>query len=229
MFTQYIIEAKPVQESLKVVIFDCDGVLVDSERIAVRIDVELISDLGSPISEDEVIRRFVGRSREAMLTEIQNDLGIPLPTNWETELDRRYAAALHNEITPVDGIIDALDCLQLQTCVASNGNHEKMRSTLGRTGLYDRFEGNIFSATDVAHGKPAPDLFLYAAEQMHVPPSRCVVVEDSVFGVQAARAANMRVLGYAGGVTPAKWLTDQGAELLTDMRRLPGLLSRIHR
>lgn len=211
-------------EPLELVIFDCDGVLVDSERIAVRIDAALLAELGWPIGEEEVIRRFVGRSYAAMVAEIEDRLGTALPDGWEAELNRRYATAIDTELTPVDGIVEALDRLTVPTCVASSGSHETMRRTLGRTGLYDRFVGRIFSATEVAHGKPAPDLFWYAAERMGVPPSRCVVVEDSRYGVRAARAAGMRVLGYAGGVTPADWLGEEGAVIFTDMRELPILL-----
>jgi HAD superfamily hydrolase (TIGR01509 family) len=110
-------------------------------------------------------------------------------------------------------------------CVASSGSHEKMGRTLGKTGLRRYFEGRIYSASEVANGKPAPDLFLHAAARMGVEPRHCVVVEDSRFGVQAARAAGMRSLGYAGGITPAQWLEGPGTVVFSDMRKLPGLIN----
>lgn len=213
-----------MREPLELVIFDCDGVLVDSERLAVRIDAAMLGELGWPISEEEVVHRFVGRSYAAMTAEIEDHLGTALPNGWEAELNRRYATAIETELTPVDGIVEALDELTVPTCVASSGSHETMRRSLGRTGLYGRFAGRIFSATEVPHGKPAPDLFLHAAARMGVSPDRCTVIEDSQYGVRAARAAKMRVLGYAAGVTPASWLVDEGAEVFTDMRELPALL-----
>jgi HAD superfamily hydrolase (TIGR01509 family) len=124
----------------------------------------------------------------------------------------------------VDGIVEALDRIRTPTCVASSGSHEKMRYTLGKTGLYERFAGRIFSAAEVPRGKPAPDLFLHAAARMGVTPADCAVVEDSAVGVQAARAAGMPVFGYAGGVTPAARLEGPGTIVFRDMRELPGLL-----
>ena len=124
----------------------------------------------------------------------------------------------------MDGIIEALDRIPTPTCVASSGSHEKMRYTLGKTGLYERFSGRIFSADEVSRGKPAPDLFLHAAARMGVAPADCAAVEDSAAGVQAARAAGMPVFGYAGGVTPAARLAGAGTIVFLDMRDLPGLL-----
>lgn len=124
----------------------------------------------------------------------------------------------------MDGVVDALDQITIRKCVASSGTHEKMRYTLGLTGLYDRFDGHIFSATEVPNGKPAPDLFLYAAKKMGVSPADCVVIEDSAMGVKAARAAGMRVFAYGGGVTPAIKLEGPLTTVFTDMRQLPALL-----
>lgn len=208
----------------QLVIFDCDGVLIDSERIAVRIDAEALAALGWPMDEREVIERFVGRSDAFMFGEIEAHLGRPAPDTWVRELNRRYRHAIETELTPIDGIVDVLDRLTVPTCVASSGSHDKMRHTLGRTGLYERFAGRIFSATQVAHGKPAPDLFLHAAQRMGVRPAACAVVEDSKYGVEAARTAGMCAFGYAGGVTPAEWLEAAGAAVFDDMRELPELL-----
>jgi HAD superfamily hydrolase (TIGR01509 family) len=206
------------------VIFDCDGVLVDSERLAVRVDVQVLGRLGWDITEAEVIERFVGLSSTSFKREVEAQIGRTLADNWEDEVHSLYREAFARDLAAVDGIVEALDMITLNRCVASSGTHEKMRYTLGLTGLYDRFEGCIFSATEVANGKPAPDLFLYAAEQMGVSPAECTVVEDSAMGVAAARAAGMRVLAYGAGVTPARKLAGPQTTIFHDMRQLPELL-----
>ncbi len=213
-----------VSEPIELVIFDCDGVLVDSERIAIRIDAMILEQLGWSLTEAEIVERFVGRSTESITMDIEAHIGRSLPSDWETGFEPLYREALARELTPVDGIVEALDAIVFPTCVASSGSHEKMRFTLGLTGLYERFAGRIFSASEVAAGKPEPDLFLHAAAQMGVAPAACVVVEDSAPGVQAARAAGMRVLGYAGGVTPAARLREHATVIFDDMRDLPMLL-----
>jgi HAD superfamily hydrolase (TIGR01509 family) len=207
------------------VIFDCDGVLVDSERIAVRIDAVVLARLGWPLSEAEIIERFVGRSEAYMTTEIEAAIGRPLPEGWEGEFTPLYRAALEAELLPVDGIVEALDRISTPSCVASSSTHERLRFTLGLTGLLERFDGRIFSSTDVAHGKPAPDLFLHAAATFGVEPARCAVVEDSFYGVEAARAAGMTAFAYAGGLTPAERLAGHATTVFHDMRELPGLLA----
>ena len=208
----------------ELIIFDCDGVLVDSERLAVRVDVSVLGRLGWPMTEAEIVERFVGRSHEYMVSEIEAHLGRSLPRGWDDEFQLLYREAFAAELTPVDGVVEALDQLTVPTCVASSGSHEKMRFTLGLTGLYERFAGRIFSASEVARGKPAPDLFLHAAERMGVEPARCAVIEDSRYGVEAARAAGMPAFGYAGGLTPASWLDGPGTVVFDDMRKLPSLL-----
>ena len=209
----------------ELVIFDCDGVLVDSEPIAIRIDAMLFAEMGWPLSEDEIARRYVGRTAEFMLADLAVHVGRQVPPEVEEKYNRLYRELLEAELRPVDGVVEALDQIDTTTCVASSGSHEKMRFTLGITGLYERFEGRIFSATEVAHGKPAPDLFLHAAARMGVDPSACAVVEDSQYGVEAARAAGMAAFGYTGGVTPAERLDGPGTVLFSDMRQLPKLLS----
>ena len=211
-------------EPLQLVIFDCDGVLVDSERLAVRVEAAALAELGWPLSQAEVIERFMGRSQAFMAQAILDRLGDRLPGDWQDRLDRRYRAAFDAGLAPVDGVVEALDRIATPTCVASGGSHEMLRHTLGLTGLYDRFEGRIFSASEVAHGKPAPDLFLHAASRMGVRPADCAVVEDSRYGVEAARAAGMRAFGYAGGLTPRHWLEGPGTVVFEDMRELPRIL-----
>lgn len=210
---------------IELVIFDCDGVLVDSERLAVRIDVQVLAELGWELSEREVIERFVGRSDAFVAAEIEAHLGRPLAPGWLERFEPLYRQVFAAELKPVDGIVEALEQIALPTCVASSGSHRKMRYTLGLTGLWDRFAGRVFSATEVARGKPAPDLFLYAAERMGVDPAACAVVEDSRYGVEAARAAGMRAFAFAGGVTPAEQLRGPATVVFTRMRDLPRLLA----
>jgi HAD superfamily hydrolase (TIGR01509 family) len=213
---------------LELVIFDSDGVLVDSERIAVRIDVQVLAELGWPITEEEVIERFVGKTDAAMTREIERHLGRKLPGDWDEGFAHLYREAFDAELEPVDGVIEALDQISVQTCVASSGRMAKIERNLELTGLLERFEGRIFSAVDVEHGKPAPDLFLHAARELGVEPRACAVVEDSPFGVKAAHAAGMSVFAYAGGVMPADKLR-AAAVVFNDMRELPGLLGAVSR
>ncbi len=193
-----------------------------------RVDREVLGELGWAITHEEVVERFMGRTHEYMVAEIEAYLGRPLDTDWEDGFQGRYRDAFALHLKPVDGVVEALDALDeagTLTCVASSGGHEKMRFTLGLTGLWDRFEGRIFSATQVAQGKPAPDLFLHAAERMGVDPAACAVVEDSRYGVEAARAAGMRAFAYGGGLTPPERLAGPGTVVFDDMRQLPRLLS----
>ena len=213
--------------SVELVIFDCDGVLIDSERLAVKVDVLVLGELGWPLTEAEVIERFVGRSDTDARAEIEAHLGRKLPAGFDEATERRYREAFANELAPVDGVLDALDRITKPTCIASSGTHDHMRYTLSLTGLYERFAGRIFSAEDVANGKPAPDLFLHAAERMGATPGGCIVVEDSRHGVQAARAAGMRVLGFAGGLTGPEALEGPGTMVFDDMRELTTLLDQL--
>ncbi len=204
------------------VIFDCDGVLVDSERLAVRTEAEILSDLGWPLSVADIVERFVGRSAVYMHQEIERQLGRRV--DWDSEFESRYREVFERELVPVPGVIEALAAITTPVCVASSGSHERMRFTLGKTGLFDRFEGRIFSVDDVAHGKPAPDIFLFAAERMGASPDRCAVIEDSVSGVRAGLAAGMAVYAFVGGVTGAESLSIGDAVRFADMRDLPARL-----
>lgn len=200
--------------------------LVDSERLSIRVESRLLTDLGWPLSEADVVERFVGRSDSYMLAEIEEHLGRAVP-EWQGLYENALHESFHAELTAVDGIADALDRITAATCVASSGTHEKMDLTLGLTGLRDRFEGRIFSATQVANGKPAPDLFLFAASRMGVEPDRCVVVEDSPSGVRAARAAGMRCVAYAGGVVTADRLDGLASVVIDDMADLHDAIASV--
>lgn len=206
------------------IIFDCDGVLIDSERIAVEIDAEMLTELGWPTTPEEVLERFVGRSDAYMNGEIEAKLGDSLPDGWKDWWTTTYREALASDLTTVPGVVEALEQIETATCVASSGSHDKLRFTLGLTGLHERFDGRIYSREDVERGKPEPDLFLHAAASMGVEPGDCAVVEDSRFGVEAARAAGMQAFGFAGGLTPAEWLEGRGTTVFTEMSELPGLL-----
>jgi HAD superfamily hydrolase (TIGR01509 family) len=196
-------------------------VLIDSERLAVRTEAAILAGLGWPLSESEIIERFVGRSADHMQREIEQHLGRAI--DWQADFEPRYQEVFARELVPVDGILDVLAALRVPACIASSGSQARMDFTLGLTGLLDRFRGRIFSADEVAHGKPAPDVFLHAAERMGVAPARCAVVEDSVSGVTAGLAAGMQVFAYAGGVTSAARLARPGVVVFTDMRALPAL------
>jgi HAD superfamily hydrolase (TIGR01509 family) len=213
---------------VELVIFDCDGVLVDSERLAVGLNIEMLAEYGYHATEQEIIDHFVGRSLAAIIERIETLLGRPVPQwrdQWMTRMTARHEASL----TPVDGVIDALDRIDVPVCVASSGGHGKIRHSLDLTGLHRYFGDRLFSAADVARGKPAPDLFLHAARTLGVAPSTCAVVEDSRPGVQAARAAGMRSFGYSAGVTPSERLSGDGTVVFDDMRRLPELITAAER
>lgn len=214
-----------VTSPIELVIFDCDGVLVDTERLALRINVELGAELGWPMGEREIVDRFLGRSNAAVTEQITARLGAEAAETWEKRYVERLNEAVDRELTEVPGVTEVLDGLDLPFCIASSGTHEKMRRTLGVTGLAPRFAGRIFSTTEVARGKPAPDLFLHAAATMGFAPEVCAVVEDSQYGVAAARAAGMRSFGFAGGLTPAEWLAGPQTVVFEEMRALPALLA----
>ncbi len=210
------------------VVFDCDGVLIDSERLNVAIDVEWITALGWPVTPEVVVDRHLGRSAADQLADIAAHLGRPVTQAEQQDWMRRYEAA-YDRLESTPGVESALEALVAQgwsLCVASSTRHDPLRRNLEHCGLLRFFpEGTIFSAEDVVLGKPEPDLFLHAAVAMGFGPSACVVVEDSQHGVAAARAAGMRVVGYAGGITPARMLA--GADVLvTDLTELPELVSR---
>jgi len=209
---------------IDLVIFDCDGVLVDSEPIAVGVDLLVLERVGLKLSEAEVIERFVGRSPAVMREAIEQHLGGPLAPELQEEFERLYVDAFEGGLAAIDGVEAALAEIRQPTCVASSSEPESIERKLRLVGLYERFAGRIFSATEVPNGKPAPDLFLYAAARMGAAPERCAVVEDSQYGVQAARAAGMRVFAYASGYTDPRSLAGPDTTSFTDMRELPRLL-----
>ncbi len=176
--------------------------------------------------------RFLGRSTRQANSEVEAELGRALPDDFHVQLQDELFRSFEADLEAVAHIHEALDAITQAVCVASSGSHPRMRVTLGRTRLHDRFAPNIFSASQVVNGKPAPDLFLFAARQMNVPPERCLVIEDSVPGVTGGRAAGMTVLGFHGGSHCRPGHGDSlraagAAAIFDDMRQLPGLIERI--
>lgn len=207
------------------VIFDCDGVLVDSERITNQIFCTMLNELGLAVSLEDMFERFVGLSMPQCMALVAEMHGKPPRDTFASELHQRAAAALNEQITPIPGVADVLAALPVPYCVASSGDHEKIRLTLGATGLLKHFAGRIFSVVDVEKAKPAPDVFLFAASRLGVHPSLCAVVEDTPTGVRAGVAAGMYVLGFSAN-TPEHRLRGAGAhEVFSEMWQLPGLLS----
>ncbi|WP_434594422.1 HAD family hydrolase [Streptomyces sp. A5-4] len=208
------------------IIFDNDGVLVDSEPISNNILAGYLTELGHPTSYDDSLRDYMGAAVHRVHDLVQERTGRQLPENFDETLHARIFAAFERELTPVAGVAEVLGKLVadgVPYCVASSGTHERIRVGQLVTGLDEWFEDSwIFSAQDVGHGKPAPDLFLYAAEQMGVPADRCAVVEDSPLGVAAARAAGMDVYGFTA-MTPAERLTG-ATGFFSDMGELQGFL-----
>ncbi|MDJ0693366.1 HAD family hydrolase [Mastigocoleus sp. MO_188.B34] len=208
----------------ELVIFDCDGVLVDSERITNTVFAQMLNELGLNLTLEDMFNKFVGNSMTTCLEMIQGMLGKSIPKTFVGEYKVRTKKALESELQAVEGIKDALDRLNLPYCVASSGDREKMQTTLGITNLLSYFEDKLFSVTEVANGKPHPDIFLYAAEKMGFKPEKCVVVEDTPIGVKGGVAAGMTVFGYAKLMKPEK-LTAAGAHIIFDeMKLLPELV-----
>jgi HAD superfamily hydrolase (TIGR01509 family) len=206
------------------VIFDCDGVLVDSEPISNRVLAECLTAEGLPTTTEQSIELYMGRSFKTCVELAGKQLGRPLPADFGERFHERVYAAFEADLQPVPGIEDALDRIELPMCVASSGTHERIRRVLGITGLLERFDDRIFSAADVVHGKPAPDLFLHAARESGFDVARCAVVEDSPAGAQAGRAAGMAVFGYAD-LTPEETLRAAGARVFRDLSELPDLIT----
>jgi HAD superfamily hydrolase (TIGR01509 family) len=199
-------------------------VLVDSEPIAAEVMSRALEEYGWKISPEECMERFLGRTMKACQGLIELQMGRKVADTFLDDLQKSTFDAFKSSLKPIPGIVEALEQIQIPSCVASSGGHEKILFTLTHTGLHPKFEGRIFSATEVAHGKPAPDLFLHAASKMKTHPSACVVVEDSPLGVQAAKAAGMRVLGYAPDPARARRLESEGAIVFNHMAKLPELI-----
>jgi HAD superfamily hydrolase (TIGR01509 family) len=209
----------------ELVIFDCDGVLVDSEPLANRVLQERLAGVGLSIALPDVMKAFVGKTREGCIALAGEMLGRALPEGFAAEWDRVLYARLRGELQAVEGIVALLDRLRIPYCAASNSSRERLKLGLEATGLWPRFEGRAFSAEEVAQPKPAPDLFLHAARTMGADPARCAVVEDTPTGVRAGVAAGMTVFAFAAAAHADRdGLAQAGGRLFRHMRELPGLL-----
>lgn len=208
------------------VIFDCDGVLVDSERLSHTVLIQMLAEMGVSIGFDDAVLRFMGTSLPTCLARVEELLGRAPPAEFLPRFAQRTRDAFEKDLAPVPGVaavLDALDQRGVPFCVASNGNRAKVDFTLGHTGLLPRFAGRLFTADDVQHPKPAPDLFLHAARCLGADPLRTVVVEDTPTGVTAAKAAGMRAVGFTA-MTPAARLLAAGAD--TVATSMPQLLAQ---
>jgi HAD superfamily hydrolase (TIGR01509 family) len=216
---------------IDLVIFDCDGVLVDSEVISCRAHADTLTRHGYPITPDGVLRRFLGVSDREARQIVETEIGRKLPDSFEAEVKHATLSLYADDLSAIAHVGESISALDLPKCVASSGTPEKIRHGLTCAGLYDQLAPHIFSATQVKRGKPAPDIFLFAAGQMGASPARCVVIEDSAHGVTGARAAGMTVLGFFGGSHCTAEHQDLlrragAAATFSDMRHLPDLIAR---
>ncbi len=208
-------------------IFDCDGVLVDSEHLSHVVLRDMLIEMGAQISFEQTVDRFMGTSLPTCVERITVLLGCAPPSDFLLQFAQRTRAAFTAGLTTVPGVESLLSALRTPFCVASNGNRAKVNFTLGHTGLLPLFSERIFTADDVEHAKPAPDLFLHAARSLNVPPARAVVVEDTATGIIAAKAAGMHAIGFAA-MTPPERLRHAGADaVVTDMIELGALLGAL--
>ncbi len=218
--------------TVDLIIFDCDGVLVDSEVISCRAHAQTLTRHGYPITADQVLDRFLGVSDREARQIIEAEIERKLPDDFEAQVKQATLQFYASELRPISHVGEAIAAIGLPKCVASSGTPEKIRHGLVCAGIYDQLAPHIFSASEVKRGKPAPDLFLFAAERMRAAPARCLVIEDSVPGITGAVAAGMTVLGFHGGshCRPGYGDTLRAAGVtmtFDDMRQLPGLIARI--
>jgi beta-phosphoglucomutase-like phosphatase (HAD superfamily) len=181
------------------VIFDCDGVLVDSEIIANGVMAECLNEAGVMLNVEQTMAFGVGKSATAVAAAVKTEFGVTLPANFFEDMGARIIAAYPGKLRPMDGIPELLAALKLKRCVASNSPLARVQHALTTTGLLPHFDPHIYTAAMVARSKPAPDLFLHAAEQQGIRPDRCLVIEDSLSGVVAALAAGIPIVGFVGG------------------------------
>lgn len=211
---------------VRLVIFDCDGVLVDSEMLSAGVLMGMMEEVGLPITPDIFRADFLGRSFASAAARVKERFGRPLPEGFQAGYRERLFARMRQELQPMEGVFDVLSSLEFPFCLATSSSPERLAITLEVTGLGRFFEGRCFTASEVAHGKPAPDLFLHAAARMGVPPSECLVLEDSEMGVQAGRAAGMTVWHFTGGAhfsggyaLPSDILPDRVISGMAEFRR----------
>ncbi|MCK4923221.1 MAG: HAD family hydrolase [Bacteroidales bacterium] len=208
----------------KCIIFDCDGVLVDSEVISSKIFMEMAEELGFKMDIDFATEKFSGSSMKENLKFIEDNIKGDLPSNFEKKFRKQTFEAFKTDIKPIEGIKDLLDKINIPICVASSGPMEKIKLNLTTTKLIDRFGKSIFSSYDIGSWKPEPGIFLYAAKEMGYKPSECVVIEDSVAGIRAARVGGFEVFGYAKDTNKSAFEA-LGANIFFNMNELSSLLN----
>lgn len=205
--------------------------MIDSERISLAVDARVLADLGWELSEREIADRFVGRPAGVFEAAVESHLGRRLHPDWEHPYLPWYRAALERDLRPVSGVEAAIDVIEdsgRKTCVASSSSHERLNFTLGLTGLLARFEGRLFSSDDVHLGKPAPDLFELAARGLGFGADECLVVEDSLPGLEAARSAGMRSIAFDGGMFDRSRLEAANPEaVINGMDELAAAVARV--
>jgi HAD superfamily hydrolase (TIGR01509 family) len=219
---------------MTLLIFDCDGVLVDSEVLAHAAVAELMGSLGRPMNLEEAFTIFAGRRLRDVLAEMETRLSVPIPPDAAEQAGRNLLERFRRELQPVAGVKAAIEALPYARCVASSSTPERLRVSLQVTGLAPLFGSRVFSAEQVTNGKPAPDLFLLAARSCGVSPAGCIVIEDSVLGIQAARAAGMGAVGFAGAshanAQLVEHLSASGADaVIRAMADLPGAVEALIR
>ena len=208
--------------NFELIIFDCDGVLVDSERITAEVFSKVLNEeCGLSLSMDVLLETFMGQSSQKCLTIIEEMIGQKPPLGLEARYQNEINNALQESVTAITGIEKALAELSIPYCVASGGTHEKMRTTLGKTNLLEQFEGKLFSTSDVPRGKPYPDIFLLKKKNMQcLDPNRCLVIEDSPLGVEGGIAAGMTVFGFADLIKKQKLIESGAHHIITEMSNL---------
>ena len=215
----------------ELVIFDCDGVLVDSEALSVKALLGMIAQAGGDVSEDSAYEHFLGKSLKSVREILGSDFGVEITDQHLTAMRVELMRKFREELKPMPGIAQVLPRLGVPVCVASSGTLDRIRYALDITGLLGLLEPHLYSAAMVAKGKPAPDLFLHAAASMRAHPQQCVVVEDSPAGIAAARAAGMRVLAFTGGThagnpaLKARLASSEPDFIFADMLQLPDLIA----
>ncbi len=217
---------------MTLLIFDCDGVLVDSELLAHAAMAELMGELGRPMSMQEALKIFAGRRLRDALARAEAWVGAPIPPDLAARAGERLLATFRRELKPVAGVKQAIEALPYPRCVASSSTRERLQVSLEATGLAALFGDGVFSADEVENGKPAPDLFLFAAHAMKALPRDCIVIEDSALGIAAARAAGMMAVGFVGASHVSAGIADQlvaaGADVVIDaMDKLPATVERL--
>ena len=217
---------------MTLLIYDCDGVLVDSEVLACEGLAELMTALGRPTTTTECVRAFVGRSRSDVLRRAGEMLGRPIPDALGAEVGAKLLARFRRDLKPVPGAAEAVAALPYRRCVASSSVPERLALSLEVTGLAPLFGPHVYSASQVANGKPAPDLFLFAAHSVGERPACTIVIEDSVLGIAAARAAGMASIGFAGGShasedLPAALAAAGADAVVTSMAALPAAIEQL--